>query len=96
MNNPVVCILIYVRICKETYTHTHMHIQILYIHIYIYIYIYIQSTLPLVDTVLSGHLSLVDKSSGPGRMSLYFNIILSLLSGPLSYVENGHIFWDFG
>ena len=56
----------------------------------------LQSTLPLVDTVLSGQLSLVDKSPGPGRMTLYFNIKLSVLSGPLSYVDNGQIFSEFG
>ena len=56
----------------------------------------IQSTLSLVDSVLSGHLSQVDKSSGPGRTCLYFNIILSVLSGPLSYVDNGQIFVKFG
>ena len=49
-----------------------------------------------VDSVLSGHLSYVDKSSGPGRTCLYFNIILSVLSGPLSYVDNGHYFSKFG
>ena len=31
----------------------------------------------------------MDKSSGPDRMSLYFNIKLSVLSGPLCYVDNG-------
>ena len=49
-----------------------------------------------MDSVLSGHLSLVDKSSGPGRTCLYFNIIISVLSGPLSYVDNGQIFSKFG
>ena len=57
---------------------------------------YIQSTLPSVDTVLSGQLSLVDKSPGPGKTPLYFNIMLSVLSGPLSYVDNRHFFFKFG
>ena len=32
----------------------------------------------------------VDKSPGHGRLSLYFNIIFSVLNRPLSYVDNGH------
>ena len=55
----------------------------------------------------------MDKSSGAGRLSLYFNMIfkkkekkkilyfffnmiLSVLNGPLSYVDNGHFSSKFG
>ena len=55
-------------------------------------FFYIQSTLPLVDTVLSGHLSLADKSFGPDRTTLCFYITFSVLSGLLSYVDNRQFF----
>ena len=88
---------IYVCVCVcVKYINIYIYVCVcMYMHIPIYD-IQIQSTLPLVDTVLSGHLCLVDKSFGPGRMSLYFNMKLSVLSGPLSYVDNGHFFLKFG
>ena len=57
-------------------------------------------TVTTVDSVLSElcvkWTTVVDKTSGTGRMSLYFNIKLSVLSGPLSYVDSRHFFQEFG